>query len=201
MEQLLYYFVMTQSVAKQFHAALTHLLSEEGRGAQTRLASEQQIDRGYLNAIVKQRKLGSDKIRERIADHFKMTFEEMLSLGRRILSGEDISVLKRNKMAEVLSSAPHLDEQTKEISKIDFFPKQELASLSIPDKIIQVIEILNAGSGYDNLMSDFIGAVHDMVSTKKENEALKNQLREIETRLVILEKQTDSEKENMQKLA
>jgi len=169
-------------------------LSEEGRGAQTRLASEQQIDRGYLNAIVKQRKLGSDKIRERIADHFKMTFEEMLSLGRRILSGEDISVLKRNKMAEVLSSAPHLDEQTKEISKIDFFPKQELASLSIPDKIIQVIEILNAGSGYDNLMSDFIGAVHDMVSTKKENEALKNQLREIETRLVILEKQTDSEK-------
>jgi hypothetical protein len=50
-------------------------------------------------------------------------------------------------------------------------------------------------------MSDFIGAVHDMVSTKKENEALKNQLREIETRLVILEKQTDSEKENMQKLA
>ena len=59
---------MIQSVAKQFHAALTHLLSEEGRGAQTRLANEQQIDRGYLNAIVKQRKLGSDKIRERIAE-------------------------------------------------------------------------------------------------------------------------------------
>ena len=192
---------MIQSVAKQFHAALTRLLSEEGRGAQTRLANEQQIDRGYLNAIVKQRKLGSDKIRERIADHFKMTFEEMLSLGRRILSGEDLSVLKKNKMVEVLASAPHLDEQTKDISKFYLAPKQELASLSIPDKLIQVIEILNAGSGYDNLMSDFIGAVHDMVSTKKENEALKNQLREIEARLAILEKQTDSEKENMQKLA
>jgi len=192
---------MIQSVAKQFHAALTRLLSEEGRGAQTRLANEQQIDRGYLNAIVKQRKLGSDKIRERIADHFKMTFEEMLSLGRRILSGEDLSELKRSKMAEVLPSASHLDEQSKEICEIDFSPKQELRSLRNTDKIIQVIELLNAGGGYDNLMSDFIGAVHDMVSTKKENEALKNQLREIEARLVILEKQTDSEKENMQKLA
>lgn len=185
---------MSQYVAKQFHAALTHLLSEEGRGAQTRLANEQQIDRGYLNAIVKQRKLGSDKIRERIAEHFKMTFEEMLLLGRRILSGKDLSVLKGNKVAEVLSSAPHLDEQEKNISKFDLVPKQELALSSISDKIIQVIEILNAGSGYDHLMSDFIGVVHGMVSTKKENETLKNQLREVEARLAILEKQTDCEK-------
>ncbi|MBV5330482.1 MAG: hypothetical protein JZU65_23080, partial [Chlorobium sp.] len=116
-------------------------------------------------------------------------------------SGEDLSELKRSKMAEVLPSASHLDEQSKEICEIDFSPKQELRSLRNTDKIIQVIELLNAGGGYDNLMSDFIGAVHDMVSTKKENEALKNQLREIEARLVILEKQTDSEKENMQKLA
>jgi hypothetical protein len=192
---------MTQSVAKQFHAALIHLLSEEGRGAQTRLANEQQIDRGYLNAIVKQRKPGSDKIRERIADHFKMTFEEMLSLGRRILGGEDIFVLKRNKMTEVVSSFPHLNEQTKDISKLDLAQKQELSPSSVPDKIIQVIGILSAGGGYDKLMSDFIGAVHDMVSTKKENESLKNQLREIEERLAILEREIDCEKENMQKLA
>jgi len=139
---------MNQSIVKQFHAALTHLLSEEGRGAQSRLAIGQQIDGGYLNAIVKQRKPGSDKIWKKIADHFNITFEEMLSLGQHILNGENVSALETNKMADVLSSVPNA-ERTKDLSEFDHSQKQEIAESSIPDKIIQVIGILNAGSGYD----------------------------------------------------
>ncbi|MDD3813582.1 MAG: hypothetical protein PHZ02_02960 [Desulfocapsaceae bacterium] len=185
---------MNQSIAKQFHAALTHLLSEEGRGAQSRLAIGQQIDGGYLNAIVKQRKPGSDKIWQKIADHFNITFEEMLSLGQHILNGKNVSALEINKMADVLSSVPYHAEQTKDLSEFDHSQKQEIAESSIPGKIIQVIGILNAGSGYDSLMSDFIGAVHTMIITKTENEALKNQLKEYEARLAILDKQADCEK-------
>ena len=64
---------MNQKNLKQLHAALTHLLEEEGRGAQTRLSTEQKIDRGYLNAIVKQRKSGSGKMWGKISHHFNMT--------------------------------------------------------------------------------------------------------------------------------
>ena len=54
---------MDQSAPNQFRAALTYLLNQEGRGAQTRLADQQKIDRGYLNAIVRGRKSGSEKKR------------------------------------------------------------------------------------------------------------------------------------------
>ena len=91
---------MNQTFLKQFHAALIHLLKEEGRGAQTRLASEQEIDRGYLNAIVKQRKCGSDKVWDKIAHHFKMTFEEMLSFGRNILDEVETPVLDQSRREE-----------------------------------------------------------------------------------------------------
>jgi hypothetical protein len=198
---VLYYWHMTQSVARQFHAALTHLLSEEGRGAQTRLATAQQIDRGYLNAIVKQRKPGSDKIREKIADHFNMTFEDILSLGRLILSGEDVSTWRISKSVGMVPRQPQVGEQTKKIGQFEPTPKQETASSNIPDKIVKAIEILSTGSGYDNLLSDLIDVFYDTISTKNENEALKIKLREFEARLAILENQSDSEKELLQKTA
>lgn len=61
---------------------LNHLLQEEGRGGQTRLATAKDIDRDYLNAITKSRQAGSDDTRARIADHFETTFEDMLTFGR-----------------------------------------------------------------------------------------------------------------------
>lgn len=87
---------MNQSVTNQFQAALGHLLIREGRGAQSRLASEQNLDRGYVNAIVKGRKPGSDDVKAKIAGHFNMTYEEMLSLGRGILSGDKKRVSEEN---------------------------------------------------------------------------------------------------------
>lgn len=68
--------------------ALSHLLSKEGRGAQSRLSRERNIDRGYLNAIIKGRKPGSDSVRTQIAEHFNTTYEEMLAMGRSIIEND-----------------------------------------------------------------------------------------------------------------
>ena len=78
---------MSNDIPTQFRTALNHLLHLEGRGAQVRLARVENIDRGYLNAIIKGRKPGAEAIRSRIAAHFGMTYEEMLLLGRRLLAG------------------------------------------------------------------------------------------------------------------
>lgn len=74
---------------KKFRTALDFLLSQEGRKAQSRLSKEQMIDSGYLNSIIKGRKPGSISVREKIASHFKLEYEDMLYLGRWILSGKD----------------------------------------------------------------------------------------------------------------
>ena len=47
---------MNNDIPTQFRTALNHLLKQEGRGAQVRLARIENIDRGYLNAIIKGRK-------------------------------------------------------------------------------------------------------------------------------------------------
>jgi len=75
---------MNNSIAEQFGAALNLLLQQEGRGAQVRLAVAQNIDRGYLNAVIKGRKPAAEEIRLKIADHFGMLYVEMLVLGRRV---------------------------------------------------------------------------------------------------------------------
>ena len=47
---------MNNPIAEQFRVALNYLLQQEGRGAQVRLALAQNIDRGYLNAVIKGKK-------------------------------------------------------------------------------------------------------------------------------------------------
>ena len=74
---------------QKFRAALDFLLEKEGRRAQSRLSKEQNIDSGYLNSIIKGRKPGSIAVREKIAAHFDLEYEDMLYLGRWILSGRD----------------------------------------------------------------------------------------------------------------
>ena len=191
---------MNQTFLKQFHAALIHLLKEEGRGAQTRLASEQEIDRGYLNAIVKQRKCGSDKVWDKIAHHFKMTFEEMLSFGRNILDEAETPVLNESKREE-----PKLHQDftidPKKIKKYDISQKSKNATPDIPEKIVKTIEILGGGIGYNYLLSDMIDVFHKMINTEKENVMLKNKLKELESRLALLECQSENEKFCKQKIA
>ena len=64
---------------------LNHLLQEEGRGGQTRLATAKDIDRDYLMLVAKGQQVGSDETRARVADHFETTFEDMLAFGHQIL--------------------------------------------------------------------------------------------------------------------
>ncbi len=74
---------------QKFRTALNFLLEREGRKAQSRLSKEQNIDSGYLNSIIKGRKPGSITVREKIAAHFDLEYEDMLYLGRWILAGKD----------------------------------------------------------------------------------------------------------------
>jgi len=63
------------------------------------------------------------------------------------------------------------------------------------------LEILNSGTGYDDLLAGLIDAFHDTVGTKEENLALRNRMRELESRIAGLEKRLDSEKECLRKTA
>lgn len=74
---------------KKFRTALDFLLSQESRKAQSRLSKEQMIDSGYLNSIIKGKKPGSIAVREKIASHFDLEYEDTLYLGRWILSGNE----------------------------------------------------------------------------------------------------------------
>ena len=192
---------MNQTIHKQLHAALTHLLEEEGRGAQTRLAAEQKIDRGYLNAIIKQRKSGSAKMWEKIAHHFKMTFEEMLSFGRTIVQEVEAHGLDQSLREETGVSQDVPIGPGDKIKEYDFIPKSEEAIPDIPEQIMKAIDILRGDTGYSNLFFDVVDAFHKTINTekanallKKENALLKDKLKDLESRLYVLECQSESEK-------
>ena len=184
---------MNQTNLKQLHAALTHLLKEEGRGAQTRLSTEQKIDRGYLNAIVKQRKSGSGKMWGKISHHFKMTLDEMLSFGRTILAEVEAPVLDQSKREETGFFPDVFIAPADKIKKDDISPKSEKAISDIPEKIVTTIEILRGDPGYSNLFSELIDFFHKTINTEKENALLKNKLKELKSRLDALECQSENE--------
>lgn len=193
---------MNQSISNQFRAALTHLLAKEGRGSQTRLANEQEIDRGYLNAIVKGRKSGSENIRAKIAAHFHMAYEDMFILGRRILEGVDEESLDNdNEVGLSITDSFQSFEPAEKVIDLKPSRKNEKTSSHISDKIVKVIDILESGTGYGDRLADLIDAFHDAIGTKEENLALKNQLRGLESRIGSLEKRLEDEKEYTEKSA
>ena len=207
---------MDQSAPDQFRAALTYLLDKEGRGAQTRLADEQKIDRGYLNAIVRGRKSGSEKKRGEIAAHFGMVYEDMLSLGRRILDGEENPSLEKS-----IGDGPDGTENVgalghdRELLNFGITPKHGAGSENIPGRIVSVIEVLESDTGYSDLLAGLIDAFQDTVSTKKRNQELEEkirelenenlevikQMKELESRIAILESTSDRETESLRKIA
>lgn len=166
---------MDQSASNQFRAALTHLLKEEGRGAQARLAENQGIDRGYLSAIVRGKKPGSEQIRNKIASHFGMVYEEMLVLGRRIMDGEKAPV-----------PGADLDKQQ---GKAETPPADNSSEISTA-----IIEILGADASNAKLLTDLIKALHGKVTLERknseleaENRLLHQKMEEMEARIAKLE--------------
>ena len=177
---------MTQLISEKFQAALKHLLDKEGRGAQTRMATLQGIDRGYLNAILKGRVAGSDAIRSKIANHFETTFEDMLALGRQILEGKGELVPKEKdgvgqkagtaSSAIVTSKGESLKNSAPQISADTFF-----------ETIFKTIEVLQESSFHSDRLIGVIDVFHEAVVTNKINLALSNQLVAIESRVTNIE--------------
>lgn len=193
---------MAQSVTHQFQTALSHLLGQEGRGAQSRLASQQNIDRGYLNAIVKGRKPGSEEVRAKIAGHFNMTYEDMLALGRSILGKNGSEASLKTKGGEDLSTLQ--DDKTiryKSVVELKTPKKFRDSQSGISEKIMKVVAILESDTYYRDALEDLIDAFHESVSTKSDNLKLRNQMKEMEARIASLEKKLASEKERVQKSA
>jgi len=160
---------MDQSASNQFRAALSHLLKSEGRGAQARLAESQGIDRGYLSAIVRGKKPGSEQIRNKIASHFGMVYEDMLVLGRRIMDGDD-----------ALESVGETTDRLQE--KVDSNPVENSSEISTA-----IVEILGSDLGNAKLLTDLIEALHGKVISDRRNLELETENKKLHEKMEALE--------------
>ncbi|MBU1245345.1 hypothetical protein KJ612_19250 [Myxococcota bacterium] len=180
---------MAQLISKQFRVALIYLFAQEGRGAQTRLANEQRIDRGYLNAIVKGRKSGSENIRAKVAAHFHMVYEDMLILGRQILErGEEQSSEEDISLGLVKAENPRFGEKEKEIIAFKNHQGNEKLPLEISNKVLKVIEILHSGTSYGDILAGLIDTFHEAISMKEEDLVSQNRLKSLEDKMANLER-------------
>lgn len=179
---------MDQSIGNQFRATLSHLLAHEGRGAQSGLAGQQNIDRGYLNAIIKGRKPGSEEVRAKIASYFGMTYEDMLVLGRRIL--EEEGRISGEGPGSDQGPAIHASEEKGKNENIAMnLPRKGGAARSgISEKIMKVVAILESGTNYSVVLAELIDAFHEAVNTQKDNLRMRNQMKEMEARIASFEK-------------
>lgn len=171
---------MNNPIAEQFRVALNYLLQQEGRGAQVRLALAQNIDRGYLNAVIKGRKPAAEEIRLKIADHFGMLYEEILVFGRRVQEG--LVKTEEGKGAE--GSDVEIENNS---------------GNGISSKIEQVREILESGTGYGQTLSNLIDTYHQAIMVDRKSRKIENRLEEIERRLkglgkILATKRTDSKR-------
>jgi transcriptional regulator with XRE-family HTH domain len=200
---------MDQSATNQFRAALTYLLDQEGRGAQARLADLLGIDRGYLSAIIRGRKPGSEAKRCQIAAHFGMVYEDMLVLGRRIINGDD-DPSRKGQTEDTHPSQEGIDTDIAENRVIDFktSPINESGPEDVSKKIITLLQMLNSDTVYAGILDGLLDSYQESVSTdqkiqqlEKENLALRNEMKEMKLRLDKLESRPDSEKESLRKTA
>ena len=182
---------MTNSIPNQFRAALNHLLRQEGRGAQVRLSTSQDIDRGYLNAIIKGRKPGAEDIRARIANHFGMTYEEMLVLGRRI---QEEGAETEERVVREIRLPQNSAKREEGVAEDNENEKRNKPLERITKRIQQVREILESGTEHSISLSIVIDTYHQAITMNRENEVIENRLEEIGQRLEQMEKVLASEK-------
>lgn len=175
---------MANLISNQFQAALNHLLRQEGRGAQIRLSIEQNIDRGYLNAIIKGRKPGAEDIRARIATHFGMTYEDMLAFGRRIQDGKIDSESKVEPEAALL---PGLSIAEEHVADGNAPQEKGARRLKFSGKILKVVEILESNTEYGDSLSVLIDTYHKAIASDSGNQALASRLKALEDRMEKLE--------------
>jgi len=175
LEQMLYLLNMNNVIAEQFRAALNFLLHQEGRGAQVRLAVAQNIDRGYLNAVIKGRKPGAEEIRLKVADHFGMTYEAMLTLGRAVqegpvVQGQGVSRLRSSR--DTQSSGESLDQHPDKMKS---------------ETLQRALEVLNSETEYGTILNRVIDTLVKGMKERRENVDMASRLELLEERLGRLE--------------
>ncbi|EPR39659.1 putative phage repressor [Desulfovibrio sp. X2] len=77
------------TTGKIFGAALKHVLREQPRGTQARLAEAMNKESSYIADIKQGRGGGTEETRRYIASFLNVPYEEMLAIGRAILRGEE----------------------------------------------------------------------------------------------------------------
>jgi plasmid maintenance system antidote protein VapI len=177
---------MDQLISRQFQVALNHLLQEEGRGAQTRLAMKKDIDRGYLNAIVRGRQAGSDETRARIADYFETTFEDMLAFGRQILVEKgDLAPREPARIGQKTGTSfpGALKPQGKSLPTNDSRLNDEI----IAEVMLKTLEVLREVSAHSDTLIRSIDVFYEAVIMNKQNLVLSNQMMAIESRVANIE--------------
>ena len=166
---------MSNDIPTQFRTALNHLLQQEGRGAQVRLARVENIDRGYLNAVIKGRKPGAEAIRSRIAAHFGMTYEEMLLLGRRLLAGDTDAGTK---------SGGTVSRRTERVGKDTGEGRglQMDAGVHLADSLRKALDILESKTKLSESLVEVIAVYHEVLTAGRDQE-LDTRLRALEERV------------------
>lgn len=71
-----------------FGAACTYKLELEGWGGKKKCAQAAGISPGYLGEIAAGKKRGDENVRRAIASYFGDSYEDFLTLGRKVLAGE-----------------------------------------------------------------------------------------------------------------
>ncbi|NCC05252.1 MAG: hypothetical protein EOM37_14740 [Proteobacteria bacterium] len=166
---------MSNDIPTRFRTALNHLLQLEGRGAQVRLARVENIDRGYLNAIIKGRKPGAEAIRSRIAAHFGMTYEEMLLLGRRLLAGDT---------GPAPESGEAVSRRTKREGKGtgEGCGRQEDAGFQLAESLRKALDILESKTKFSESLVEVIAVYHEVLTAGRDKD-LDTRLRALEERV------------------
>lgn len=166
---------MNNPIAEQFRIALNFLLHQEGRGGQVRLAVAQNIDRGYLNAVIKGRKPAAEEIRLKIADHFGMRYEAMLTLGRAIQEG---TVVQGQGVSRL---GPSRDNQSS-VESLDRHPDKTKSEI-----LQRTLEMLNDTEG-NSILREVIDAFYKAMKERRENVEIVRRLEALEERLAKLER-------------
>jgi len=87
---------------EKFRTALNHLLSKQGRGALSRLAEAVGRKPAQISHIKEGIRPGDEKLKQKIANYFGMTYEEFLILGATLLEAEE----KAKEMSKELLKEP-----------------------------------------------------------------------------------------------
>ena len=188
---------MAQLISQQFHTALSFLLKKEGRGAQSRLSTQQKIDKGYLNGIIKGRKPGSETVREKIASYFKLTYEEMLILGRQLLEGN-----KAGEVDAVDKITLPMSSKGKEIVPLDKAKQAAKEKAQHLTKLIQkTTDILGSGTEASQVLTQLINTLHDSIMKNEKNQEQRDKLAVMEKRIETLENMLAKNKKDQRKSA